>query len=270
MGSMPGTWSGTLDRGSQIQSVLRLVFLALLLLWSESWAVGTGAVSFNKAAGCGHLVGCRCCAANPFSAGRGGEGKRCSSGVSSASSSWRLESSELPSSSWRAAEEVPWFVEFQRLVVASNGASSATSLLPHKLEGWLSILGVNDARSASEAKQLVFSPLAGHGGEGRRRCYCFSSRIARWESDLLQSRATYMAAFFVVVIFGQCGGPYATSMPEAFWILRRSSTARPRQVVRPRRARAGRSRGFEHPPLRSRRLKRLEVDGDWWRRLPRP
>lgn len=123
----------------------------------------------------------------------------------------------------------------------TEGVAVASSF-PNKLEGRPLALEVDGGHSAMDGKQALFLPPAGRGGEGRRRCCLFFlSAAGWWFVFLLHSRATHMAALIVAMIFGQYGGPSSTSKMEAFyWILYRSSSARPLQVVRPRRVRVDR------------------------------
>ena len=65
-----------------------------------------------------------------------------------------------------------------------------------------------------------------------------SSSSWPWSSS--SSYAEYTVTFVVAAIFGQKGGPSATSMSEAVLRSRRSSTLQRSQVVRPRNLRSGR------------------------------
>ena len=95
-------------------------------------------------------------------------------------------------------------------------------------------------------------PLAGRGGEGRKRCCCASTSTMRWWLTLLLlPRANLATDKFAVAIFDRYGGPKSTSMMEALLPLLWSSTTCCCQVVRPRRWRAGQWQrffaGFEPP-----------------------
>ena len=78
--------------------------MALLLLWLGRGAGDMSTVSFNKAVLGGQLEAWRCGAVELLPVGRGGEEKKQSSELTSASSSW--QSPELLSCSWRMAEMV--------------------------------------------------------------------------------------------------------------------------------------------------------------------
>lgn len=142
------------------------------------------------------------------------------------------------------------------LAAPRGGSAAATSRARFSLlagrggggdDGWRVLLGyciwcLRSDHPAADERQVAVLPLAGHGGEGRKRCCWFSSTSARC---LLQHpRATHAAVEFAAVIFGRYGGSSSTSDQEAFLALRRSSTTRRRQVVRPRRLRAGRRQRF--------------------------
>jgi hypothetical protein len=84
--------------------------------------------------------------------------------------------------------------------------------------------------------------LAGPGGEGSLQSEASIPSSSRWRVWFwMHPEENYMATLSVVVIYGRLGGFSSTSMAEALLrSLRRRSTPRRLQVVRPRRWQGGR------------------------------
>ena len=118
------------------------------------------------------------------------------------------------------------------------------------LSWWDTIGSASDAASFNKrckvnllflfASSGLLSALAVHGGEEKQHNIKVVG-VVGGDSSLLMLRpgGNHAVALIAAVIFGRYGGLSCSSCVEVFRALRRSSTARCVQVVRPRRFRAG-------------------------------